>query len=896
MNLTARILSFCAVSASLPSVSAAVSIQQKHDLYRFAPYRAGVPKPETVLGYPLGQTHTTFRDQERVLTAIAAAAKDRVVTEPIGTSVEGRPLRLLIVTSPNNLKRLKQIQETLRRIGDTRRAASAADTERAAADLPAVVWINHTIHGDETASFEAAMWTLYTLAASENAEIMRALQNCVVILNPVYNPDGHERFVVYSNSLDGRSAEAFAADKRAPWAVVGRFNHFRFDLNRDKVAQSQPETRADTAAVLRWLPQVYVDQHGQPEVYFFPPNSRPTHRHLDRDRIDRWTDIFGRANAKVFDTYGWPYVNREQFDFFYPGYLDTFSSLIGAIGMTYETDAGGALRRRRADGTVATLRDGAVHHIESAIATVFSASQNRRSLLHDWMAYRRQAVAATAAEKMQAVVLSGDNPPDMMAEFAAHMALLGIETRWTSASMSISGAVEYMAPADSRTPKQAEIPAGSLVVDLNQPHGRLARALLEPDPEFTPDFVREQTARRERNLKRNKEEPQEQYDFYDTSAWSLPYAYGLRAWWTSERVKIDTPADPPAPPTYTLGEEPPTAWLIPYTREGAAVVAARMAAEGWRVMAAHRPVRADNRDYPAGSFILFRTRNSPEMPKRLLELSRQASVPIVEVKSIFSDNDTAGLGSDWVRPVAPLKIAVVLDDAAAQTGYGSVWWTLEQKFGLNFTPVPLRALTEENLSRFNVVLFPDGSGYSSALGKAGAERLKAWISGGGVAISMSGSWFTEKETALSTASEVGRDASDKEPEKRPTWLPGAIFRGRLQRSHFLGFGLRGDEIAVPLSGSVFLKPSTTGSNVVTFEKDSRLSGFVWPGSTENHINGTAWLIDEPVGNGHAILFLEDPTFRGAWPGLRRMLLNAMLFGVGRTPLVPKGFEEVEPRL
>jgi hypothetical protein len=104
-----------------------------------------------------------------------------------------------------------------------------------------------------------------------------ALRDSVVLLNPVFNPDGHERFVVYYNSVAVGSPESFAFEKEQPWAVSGRSNHYRFDLNRDKIAQSQAETRHETREYLRWNPQVFVDQHGQPEVYFFPPNAcRPT--------------------------------------------------------------------------------------------------------------------------------------------------------------------------------------------------------------------------------------------------------------------------------------------------------------------------------------------------------------------------------------------------------------------------------------------------------------------------------------------------------------------------------------------------------------------------------------------------------------------------------------------
>ncbi len=262
------------------------------------------------------------------------------------------------------------------------------------------------------------MLTLYTLAASNAPEIAEALKKSVVILNPVFNPDGHERFVVNYNSIAVGSPEGFALEKETPWNAVGRFNHYRFDMNRDKMAQSRPETRQETAAFLHWHPQVFVDQHGQPPIYFFPPNAQSVHRQTDRDRIEKWTTLFGRANSVAFDRYGWQYVTREEFDLFAPIYLDSWTSLTGAIGMTYETDGGGSLARRRDDETISTLKDGTAHHFESALATLVAAARNREALLRDYLAYRRDSIEAGRTGRMRRIVILPGSDPGRAGELA----------------------------------------------------------------------------------------------------------------------------------------------------------------------------------------------------------------------------------------------------------------------------------------------------------------------------------------------------------------------------------------------------------------------------------------------------------------------------------------------
>src|SRR5262249_57313894 len=114
--------------------------------------------------------------------------------------------------------------------------------------------------GYETASFETAIWTLYTLAASESPEVLEALRHSVVILNPVFNPDGHERFVVFYNSLAVGSPERYALENHLPWGAAGRFNHYRFDMNRDKLPQSQDETRQEPSTVPHCTPQPFAHQ------------------------------------------------------------------------------------------------------------------------------------------------------------------------------------------------------------------------------------------------------------------------------------------------------------------------------------------------------------------------------------------------------------------------------------------------------------------------------------------------------------------------------------------------------------------------------------------------------------------------------------------------------------
>ena len=144
---------------SLFLIGAALNSQaQRPIIYAFeshGPYRRDIPTPASVLGYDIGANHSTFRDQEQYLEAIALAAKDRVRLVTYGKSVEGRPLRIIVISSPQNISRIESIRTDIGKLADPRHVGSA-ELDRIVKSCPTITWINHCIHGDETASFEAA--------------------------------------------------------------------------------------------------------------------------------------------------------------------------------------------------------------------------------------------------------------------------------------------------------------------------------------------------------------------------------------------------------------------------------------------------------------------------------------------------------------------------------------------------------------------------------------------------------------------------------------------------------------------------------------------------------------------------------------------------------------------
>jgi len=916
----------------------------RFSFYDRGPYRPGIPRPESLLGYPIGEANTQYAAQERVMLAIAGAAKDRVRVEDFTTTYERRPMRLYLVSSRENIARLDDIRRDLDKLADPR-SGSAAEIDAIAARTPPVVWISGSVHGDETPGFEACIQLLYQLAASDEPATLAALRNTIVVINPSSNPDGHERFTVWYNSVSVGAPDPRAQEHDEPWSVYGRFNHYRFDMNRDLIASTQREVQGIMRMMLEWHPMVAADLHGHVSTYFFPPAARPVNGNIVGDP-GKWLDLFGRANAAAFDRYGWLYFSRDVYDLYYPGYYDTWPSLNGAIGMTFETDGGGhrGVLWRRADGTLVSLRDGIAKHFVASLATIDATASHANERVRDFVAFRRQAIRDGSTGAMRRIVIVPGRDPGRAAELVSALLRAGIEVRRASAPFAAARAHAYSDDAVSTR----RFDAGAYVVDLAQPQGKVARAILEPVTALDPTFARAQVEKFERNHRRGKHAESEGYEFYDVTAWSLPVAFGVESYWTDDLGAVpggllSLPAEEPAMPQarqqprrvggellsvdvgggVAAGRGATSAYLFGPERNGAPRLLYHLLSEGYRVSASTESIDAGGRHWPRGTYVAHVARNDSTLGSRIDVLARESGVEVVGVNSAQAGAGQYGIGSESMVAIPAPEIAIVGDEGVSQTSYGAIWYTLERRYGIRFTPIAMSQLGGD-LSRFTAILLPSGS-YASHVSKEAVERLKTWVRAGGTLVTMGGAteWAADENVALTSARKVadsepkaeatiatsgptnaaaparqpttaaaGSIAADRLAEElvpyqstsvsanTPESVPGIHVDVLLDRTHWLTAGFDAPRLTVLLQGDLFLRPSKEGANVAVFPTTGPLvrAGFTWPNNTERLLRGTSLLIDEPTGRGHVVLFTNEPMFRGWWRSLDRLVLNALLLG------------------
>jgi hypothetical protein len=810
-------------------------------------------------------------------------------------------MRLLIITAPENLARLEEIRTDLAKLADPRRT-TAAEARVIAERTPVTVLLTHSVHGNEPAGYEASLQTAYQLLASEEPATLEVLKHVVVLINPLQNPDGHERFAAWSNSIAVGTDEPAAVEQTEPWAIWGRYNHYRFDMNRDLLAQSQNESQALASVYVRWRPQVVVDLHSTTSQYFFPPVAQAHNANLP-PRTFEWFDRFGRANGLAFDRYSWQYYVRDVFDFFYPGYIDMWPSMRGGIGMTYETDGGPELKKRKDDGTYVTFEMAIAHHYIASLATLETAGRTRVERLRDFYDFHVSGMAEVQKRPLRRVFFSGGDPGRAM-WLARRLASEEIEvTRLTQPHTALRANSYFGGSAARRT-----FPAGTYVVDLAQPQARLATTMLEPRAAFDSGFVRRQLAAYQRNQRRGESEEKEGYEFYDITAWSLPFTLGLDAWWSDETApvpgdRIRTSDSLPSAPAPGRAQ---SAYLFTNETEAGARLAMRLLREGFRVAVATRPIVADGTGYPRGTFVVRLQRNAAAVHERIGVLARETGARVLATRSAFPDTGQYGIGSETVQALKAPRILLAAGEGIDQTAFGAIWFYLEREVGVPVVPVNVASLASIELGDYNVLILPDGSANRlwRELRDTGAEKLKSWVQQGAavIAVGRSVDLLARKEvglatvTALSGDSTAAKDTTLSDPMRpgpplvsptaaggnRPEFIPGSIFRATLDRTHWLTFGYERDQLPVFLETSSLLKPSEKGANPVVFTgSDLLLSGWAWPKNTEKHVQNSVWAAVESSGSGNVVLFAENPVYRGFWRGPAKLLTNAILFGPSR---------------
>ncbi|MFN0123251.1 MAG: M14 metallopeptidase family protein [Blastocatellia bacterium] len=875
-----------------------------------AQYDTAIPTLQRAAGHNWAERITMHHEMERYVNALAEAAPARIRLVKSGETWEGKALYYMVIGSPENIARLDAVRAGMKKLADPR-GLGANEASALIASLPAIVWLAYGVHGNEISSPDAALLTAYHMLAARGEPIADAARkNALVIIDPMQNPDGRDRFINYFRQNMGRWADADpqSAEHNEIWPT-GRVNHYLFDMNRDWFNQSQPETRARTKAYLEWFPQVFVDLHemGSNSSYYFAPPALPLNPNLTKPQLD-WLTGFGKNNGKWFDKFRFDYYTRENYDSFYPGYGEGWPLFQGSVGMTYEQASVRGLIVRRTDDTAMHYRDSVHHHFIASLSTIEHTAGNREALLRYFYEYRKTAMEEAARETVKEYIITPGSDPGRAARLAALLMKSGIEVRRAEAAFSNPKTRDYFEGAL----QARDFPAGSYLVSLAQPAKRLAKTLLDKQTLQDREFIEEQ---RERNKKRRPEQ------FYDVTAWSLPLLWDVPCYMAEQVTSgnFTTLREEPRAAGRMRGEKASLSWLIPWGSHDAAAALADLFRQDVRVHASDVPFRLNNMDFPRGTLIVKLKDNPADLEERMRALAAAHGVDVYPTDSAWVDNGS-NFGSENIKYLPRARVAMAWNTPVSQNSAGWTRYLLEQRYGCHVTTIRMDQLRGADLTRYNVIILPDG--FYGAVAPDAAS-LRDWVSRGGVLISLAGAttWLSDERVNLLPVRREKRDKpkADKAPDKPveadksktdatrpvaaadgrggddeaiaraiepldeyPSATPGAIIRVRVDNKHWLGFGYGATTTALMDSNRIFpLLKLDQGVNVaITAPADKMLvSGMMWD-DAQRQLPGKAFVLNAPLGRGHIVAFTEDPNYRAFQESMSLMFLNAVLLGPG----------------
>lgn len=830
---------------------------QKQPLTYYLPaekYDTAIPTPEQFFGFQIGDWHLSH-DQIIAYYRALDAASPKITLQEYGRSHEGRPLIYLTITSEVNHANLQSIQNQHVALCDPEQSAKL-DVSK----MPIVIYQGFSIHGNEQSGANAAPLVAYRLAASQDEDNTRLLDEAVILLDPCFNPDGMQRFSAWVNANRNRNLNGDPNDREydEPWPK-GRFNHYYFDLNRDWLPGQQPESIGRIANFQAWKPNILTDHHemGSNSTFFFMPGVPSRVNPLTPKLNQELTAKIGTFHAAALDKIGSLYYSEEGFDDFYYGKGSTYPDAQGCIGILFEQASSRGHLQNTINGPLSfpfTIRN----QVQVALSTQQAAIAMRTELLDYQRNFYKNALDEARKNSRKAFIIGEKYDRARLLKFVEMALRQGISIYENNEKIT-AGGIDFE-------------PGSSFVIPLEQPQYKLISGMFQRDTTFTDSI------------------------FYDISAWTLPLAFNLEyasltVGQFSKKLLGKQVVASQLPDGQLIAKQSDYAFAFEWDAYFAPAALYHLLKKGLFVKTATKPFIANTSEGQLRNFgygtILVPTQNQKLEGEALLSVLREAAkLGHLSIYGLATGQTSAGpdFGSSNFELLRKPNILLLTGKGVTPMDAGEIWHLMDTRYEVPVTKADLTDVNPSMLEKYNVVILPNGS-----YGSLNPEAIRTWVNGGGTLVAVEGAvkWLENKQLGSlvlkkepdSPATQPARRPYDGASEDRAAQeLPGVIFEAELDLTHPLAFGFRRSRLSVFRGSGLFCEATKNPyATPLVLSKKPLMAGYV-PKKTMPLVAGSASVAVTGVGQGRIVYFLDNPCFRAFWYGTDKLLANAVFFG------------------
>ncbi len=815
-------------------------------------YNPRIPKPEDVIYHHVGEWHVTHDRLVNYMRAIAAAAPERVKLETMGFTYENRPQVLLIITSPTNHQRLEEIRQQHLLLSDPSKSGSVNID-----NMPIVVWIGHSIHGNEQSGTNASLLSAYYLAAAQGKQIDELLDNVVILFDPSFNPDGMQRFSSWVNQHKSKNLVSDPNDREFNEAWPGgRFNHYWFDLNRDWLPLVHVESRNRMQWFQRWKPNILTDHHeqGSNATFFFQPGVASRVNPLTPSKNQELTGKLGKFHAAFLDRIGSLYFTKENYDDFYYGKGSTYPDINGAIGILFEQASSRGHLQQTSNGLLSfpfTIKNQFI----TALSTLEGAKALRKEFLGWQRDFYKQAISDAANDPVKAYVFGDPLDKFKTNEFVSMLKRHQVEVYGLNTNTKADG-IDF----DRRN---------SYVVPLNQPQYRVIKTIFEKTFDYKDSL------------------------FYDITSWTMPLAFGLPAAGLSATQFTSSLMGEKTGEITAVGGiqggRSEYSYLIPWDEFNTPRLLYSLLEKDVIVKVATKDFTSAGGSglskFDYGTLLIpvkSQRVSSQDLFNLLSVLCKENAVNAFSINS-GQASEGVDLGSSRFVTITRPSLAMLTGPGVNATDAGEVWHLLDQRMNIPASHLEPAIFNRVDINKYNTLIMVGGN-YNDV----NKDKLKSWVQAGGTLIlteeavnwaSQSGITdvkFKKLKSPVDSAQKLSYP--EREQVDGAQQMSGAIFGAEVDLAHPLAYGYHQRTVSLFKANKVYMEKSKNPYATPFYYKDKPLqSGWV---SKENMdaIKNSAAVLVNTVGNGRVINIADNPNFRAFWLGGSKLFLNAIFFG------------------